>query len=148
MKTLLDTAMALLDERIAAAAPARRATLEHVRVQLLAEQARLQSPRRHKFNAMPTEVDGVRFDSKREARRWAELQLLERAGQIHHLERQVAYPLHAGAQQPIGAYVSDFSYVSAEGRLVVEDAKGIRTPLYRWKKKHLAAEYGIAIVEV
>lgn len=148
MKTLLQTALALLDERIAAAAPARRAQLEQARDQLLADQARLQSPRRHKFNAVPTEVDGVRFDSKREARRWAELQLLQRAGQIHHLERQIAYPLHAGAQQPIGAYVADFSYVRADGHLVVEDAKGVRTPLYRWKKKHLAAEYGIAIVEV
>lgn len=102
-----------------------------------------------------TTVDGITFDSKREAKRYQELQLLEKAGKITNLERQVRLELH-GRKGPIltesgriMTYVADFVYVdwSRQGRRVIEDVKGHRTELYRLKKAILAAD-GIEIEEV
>ena len=104
--------------------------------------------RTHKYRAVRTVVDGRTFASKREARRYGELRLMERAGNIGQLELQPVYVLHAPGGQVIGKYVADFRYVDAGGDETVEDAKGVRTPLYRWKKKHAEAEYGITIFEV
>jgi len=102
-------------------------------------------------------VDGQRFDSQREASRWSELRLLERAGTIRNLRRQVTFTLHAGTAEParavVGTYVADFTYEerstsAARGWIdVIEDCKGMRTALYVWKKKHLFAEYGVRIIE-
>ena len=102
--------------------------------------------RKHKYNAKPVYVDGVRFDSKAELRRWRTLQLLERAGHISKLQRQVAYPLCVKGVK-LGTYRADHVYVE-HGEVVVEDVKGFKTPLYRWKKKHMAAQYNIEIREV
>ncbi len=101
-------------------------------------------------------VDGIRFASKKEARRFEELKLLEQAGELFHLSRQVRFPLEvSGPGYPavtiIGAYVADFVYFTKPnhgGSRVVEDAKGFRTPMYRWKKKHVEAQYGIEVREV
>lgn len=119
----------------------------------------------HKFNAVRTEVDGVKFASKAEAKRYGELKLLQKAGKIEALELQPVYPLrvlltigtfkgagkaHAGEYPTIGKYVADFKYYRLEAPCdwVVEDVKGFKTPLYRWKKKHVEAQYGIQITEV
>jgi hypothetical protein len=98
-----------------------------------------------KYGAIRTEVDGITFDSKRESRRWSELRLLERAGEIVGLERQVEYPLSV-AGIVIGKIKPDFRY-SRAGLVVVEDVKSkpTMTPLFRWKAKHLAAEYGVKL---
>ena len=107
-----------------------------------------------KYRNQPTVVDGVRFASKREARRYAELRLLEAAGQIRELELQPKFPLYAptrGSSKPelVGTYIADFRYREGpRGLLVVEDAKGVRTAIYRWKKRHVLIQYGIAIREV
>ena len=106
-----------------------------------------QAPR-NKYHNQPTIVDGIRFDSKAEAKRWAELILMSRAGIIRELDRQVAYKLHVNGKS-IGSYRADFVYFDTElGSLVVEDVKGTHTPLYSWKKKHFEAEYGMKITEV
>lgn len=99
----------------------------------------------NKFGAIKTEVDGITFDSKRESRRWSELRLLERAGEITALERQVEYLLSVGGT-PIGKIRPDFRYRRA-GELVVEDVKSkpTMTPLFRWKTKHLWAQYGVKL---
>jgi Protein of unknown function (DUF1064) len=109
---------------------------------------------RSKFHAVPTWVDGIRFASAREARRYGELRLLERAGLIRDLTLQPAFELHAtvwpapaGPPHVVGIYRADFAYVTETGT-VVEDAKGVRTALYQWKKKHVEIEYGVRIVEV
>jgi hypothetical protein len=108
----------------------------------------------HKYGAVATTVDGIRFASKKESLRYLELKLLEKAGEIKGLVLQMPYDLHAfGATSPrdklLGRYIADFSYVNTRtGRHVVEDVKGFRTPLYRWKKKHVEAQYGIEIVEI
>jgi hypothetical protein len=120
--------------------------------------------RPHKYRAQPTVVDGVRFASKREARRYGELKLLEQAGEIHDLRLQPRFPLMApglGNGGPyervhLGEYRGDFLYCACRRgaakcertRTVVEDVKGFKTPLYRWKKRHVEAQYGIQIREV
>lgn len=118
---------------------------------------------KHKYGAVPKVVDGIRFASTKEARRYQELKLLEKAGHIARLELQRRFELVAprtglycdqiigGWRNVIGSYVADFCYdeLSQEAtRFIVEDVKGFRTPMYRWKKKHLAAQYGIEIREV
>jgi len=103
-----------------------------------------------KYHASPTFVDGIRFDSKREADRWHELRLLELAGAITHIRRQVPYPLMVGDCK-IGDYRADFEYIDvATGKLVTEDVKSqpTRTPLYKWKRKHFFAQRGYSITEV
>lgn len=115
--------------------------------------------RRSKFGAVPTVVDGIRFHSAKEARRYQELKLLERAGEIRDLELQPRFRLSVqanqeltlGAMTDVGAYVGDFRYLEVRaGRLwkVVEDVKGFKTPLYKWKKKHAELQYRIQIREV
>lgn len=119
--------------------------------------------RRSKYNAKKTEVDGLRFDSKREADRYLQLKLLEKAGEIHNLRLQHRIVLTVFAKnaprgfpmQKIGDYIADFAYCTCGtpadcigARGVVEDAKGFRTPLYKWKKKHVEIQYGITIREV
>ena len=87
--------------------------------------------------AVRTYVDGIGFQSKNEAERYKELKLLEKAGEIHTLKLQVKYPLYVEAQL-ICTYKADFTYfekLKCGERFVVEDAKGWRTDLYRFKKK-------------
>lgn len=110
---------------------------------------------RSKYGNRKTKRDGVTFDSKKEARRWSELSLLEKAGAIQNLQRQVRYELIPS--QRIGGkvveravfYVADFTY-EQEGELVVEDTKSpaTRTPVYVVKRKLLLYRYGIRIKEV
>lgn len=88
------------------------------------------------------------FDSKREASRYRELVLLQRAGVIQGLRRQVPFTLIP--KSPIGraiVYKADFVYMQ-DGKEIVEDAKGVQTPVYRLKKRLLAERYGIRIQEV
>jgi hypothetical protein len=107
--------------------------------------------RRHKFNAKRTVVDGITFASKKEAKRYADLKLLQKAGEIARLEIQPVYPLHAWGveKRQIGKYIADFRYFDKRAGLnVIEDVKGVKTPVYRLKKKHVEAQYGIQITEV
>lgn len=102
-----------------------------------------------KFKNIATTVDGHRFDSRKEARRYSQLRMLERAGEITGLQLQPRFPLLVNGQQ-IGCYVGDFLYWDRAGAMVVEDVKSHHTrklPLYRWKKKHFEAQEGIRIVE-
>lgn len=102
---------------------------------------------RSKYHAVPTVVDGIRFASKAEARRYQELLVLASAGEIRDLELQPRFRLHVNGWK-LGEYRGDFRYVTKDGETVVEDVKGVLTPMYRWKKKHVAAEYGVDVVEV
>ncbi|MCA0905144.1 DUF1064 domain-containing protein [Ruegeria marisrubri] len=103
--------------------------------------------------AQRTTVDGIAFDSKAEADRWCELSLLQRAGKISGLRRQVEIPLEGrdgpimtdtGKQQRV--YRADFVYVDhALGCQVIEDRKGHATDVFNLKKAILAAQ-GIEVV--
>lgn len=105
-----------------------------------------------KYKAKRTEVDGIVFHSQKEARRYQELKLLQRAGKIRNLRLQPEWDLFVPGGERIGAYIADFCYYTVpwdyeQPELVVEDVKGFKTPLYRWKKKHVEAQYGITIRE-
>lgn len=100
-----------------------------------------------KHRNIKTEIDGIVFDSKLEATRYADLKLMEKAGSISNLELQKPFEIVINEQR-ICKYVADFVYNDANGDQVVEDAKGQLTPVYRLKKKLMLAVLGIEIVEV
>ena len=111
----------------------------------------------NKYGSRKVIVDGIPFDSQKEANRWCELLLLLRAGSIRNLRRQVGFEL-IPAQRVNGKlaeravrYVADFTYEQRKGdkwEPVVEDVKGYRTEVYRIKKKLMLYVHGIRIVEV
>jgi hypothetical protein len=121
-----------------------------------------------KYNSRKTSYNGELFDSKKEARRYAELVLMERAGVITDLRRQVKFELipaqyeeyerispKTGKRLKAGkkcveqsvVYNADFVYMK-DGKQVVEDAKGMRTEKYIIKRKLMLWIHGIKIVEV
>ena len=97
------------------------------------------------------------YDSKKEAKRAAELKLLEKAGVISNLQEQVVYELIPAQYRIVNGkkkcieramkYIADFQYVE-NGNTVVEDAKGFRTDVYRIKKKLMLYFHDIQIKEV
>lgn len=107
-----------------------------------------------KYNSKKTVVDGQKFDSKKEANRYQELLLLEKAGVIKNLSRQVKFVLIPSQRDESGkvierecSYKADFTY--EEGiKTVVEDVKGFRTKEYIIKRKLMLWRYGIRIREV
>jgi hypothetical protein len=100
-----------------------------------------------KYRNVPTVVDGIRFASKAEARRYADLKLLERAGEIYDLKLQVPHELRVEGHL-ICKYVSDFEYVTKTGGPVVEDVKGVQTPIFKFKAKLFRAIHKNEIVVV
>ena len=101
----------------------------------------------YKYRNHPTTIDGQRFASQLEGRRYNELKLLQWAGQISDLKTQVSYDLAVNGQH-IARYVADFTYTDREGKMHVEDAKGVATSVYKLKKKLMKACHGVAIEEV
>ena len=103
-----------------------------------------------KYGNRRTFCDGMWFDSEREADRWISLKLLQRAGESRELRRQVSYELIAKNDLfRAVTYRADFVYVDVRtGETVVEDAKGVRTEVYKLKKKLMYDRYGIEIREV
>jgi len=101
-----------------------------------------------KYHNKPTVVDGIKFDSKAEARRYNELKLLVRACEISDLQLQPKFPLVVNGEL-VCTYIADFSYEMRFHR-IVEDVKSpaSKTPQYRIKVKLLKALTGIEIREV
>ena len=108
----------------------------------------------NKYHAKKTEVDGITFDSVKEARRYSSLKLLQKVGEIADLQTQVEFvllPAQKGKYRNERSvkYVSDFCYtVVSTGELVVEDAKGMKTREYGIKRKLLLYKYVISVKEV
>lgn len=104
---------------------------------------------RSKYGNVVTERDGIKFHSAKEARRYGELKLLERAGEVYGLRLQPRFPLEVNGKL-ICTYVGDFEYSPKDikDRPIVEDAKGFRTPEYKLKAKLFEALFGFPIVEV
>lgn len=106
---------------------------------------------RSKYHAKRTSVDGITFDSKREADRYLVLKSMEEDGTIEDLRRQVRYELIPAFDvdgkhyRPV-YYVADFVYVE-DGKEVIEDVKGMRTDVYKLKSKLFARRYGKVIRE-
>ena len=107
--------------------------------------------KRSKYSNKKCEVDGIKFDSRAEARRWSQLLFMQEQGEICALERQVVYVLAPGVvingrKAPPLRYVADFVYERGD-ETVIEDVKGVITAEYRIKR-HLMALKGLSIVEI
>ena len=111
------------------------------------------APSANKYGNQKAIVNGIEFDSKREARRYMELEVMARAGEIQNLQRQVKYELLPNQKidgkvvERAVAYVADFVY-EKDGEAVVEDTKGHRTRDYILKRKMMLFFHGIRIREV
>lgn len=105
-------------------------------------------PNQTKYRAKAAYVHGRRFDSQAEAARYQELLYLGRAGVLDNLELQPQFRLVVRGVL-VAVYRADFAYRLCDtGRLVVEDVKGVRTPVYRIKKRLVEALHGIQVREV
>ena len=106
-----------------------------------------------KYHNRVVVVDGIKFDSKAEHKRYCYLKLLERHGDISDLRLQVPFLLiprqvaPSGAKERACSYVADFVY-SVGGKTVVEDVKGVVTAEYRIKRKLLLQVHGIEVKEI
>jgi hypothetical protein len=102
----------------------------------------------NKYRNIRTTVDGVEFASKKEAKRYGDLRLLERAGEIADLELQPKFPIVVNGVK-VAKYIADFVYLDCKtGERVVEDVKGMLTREYRLKKKLVKALHGIDVKEI
>jgi hypothetical protein len=100
-----------------------------------------------KYKAKKTIVDGIKFDSQKEANRYLELKLLEKQGLIKYIDRQTRFELQPSYKKngkTIRAiyYVADFVYFDkAKKKIIIEDTKGYRTEIYKLKKKIFEYKY-------
>lgn len=121
-----------------------------------------------KYHSKKMVVDGIVFDSRKEGRRYTELLLLQRAGEISNLQRQVEYELlpnqyyveqrysESGKKlknkytllERKVCYVADFVYTDKDGKVIVEDTKGFRTKEFVIKRKLMLYIHGIKIKEI
>lgn len=119
----------------------------------------------NKYKSRKTSVNGVNFDSRKEADRYIELSILSRSGAITSLKRQVKFELIPAQYEPdiisprgkvkkgklierAVSYIADFVYTDENGKTVVEDCKGVRTKDYIIKRKLLLYMHGIRIKEI
>jgi len=101
---------------------------------------------RNKYNARKVHIDGLTFDSLAEHRRWCELTLLRDNGLIAGLTPHDRFPLYVNGVL-VCHYEADFVYAE-NNRMVVEDVKGMKTDIYRLKKKMMRACWGVEIREI
>lgn len=127
------------------------------------------SYRKSKYGAKKVTVDGLTFDSKKEANRYRELKILEKIGEITNLRMQVKYVLIPAQREPdtVGkrggiikgklierevSYIADFVYTDVNGNRVVEDVKGYRGggayEIFKIKRKLMLYVHGIKIIEI
>ena len=115
--------------------------------------------RKAKYGNKKVEIDGTKFDSKKEAKRYQDLLLMQRAGEISELELQPKFELVKGVKfsgdakaKPAVRYFADFAYTDIKtGQRIVEDVKSPATkknPAYRMKKHMMLAIHGVEIKEV
>ena len=135
--------------------------------QILDKVMDLERQKRGKYGNTSTTVNNIRFASAKEAARYQELMLLQKAGRIRNLRLQVDFPITVGWTDPETGectrpqvYKADFVYEEArryddgltvpyaeKWETVVEDVKGYRTQTYINKKKLVEEKYGIRIRE-
>ena len=99
-----------------------------------------------KYYNRKVKLEGYIFDSRAEAARYQELRLMEKADAIHALEVHPTFYFSVN-NVSLGYYKADFQYWE-NGRRIVEDVKGVRTPVYKLKSKLMLALHGIGITEV
>lgn len=103
-------------------------------------------PRRSKYGSSKTELDGITFDSRREANRYAELKMMERGKAISGLQLQPVFELqeafvdNKGKKRRAITYKADFLYIE-DGKTIVEDVKGMQTDVFKLKMKMFLKQY-------
>jgi len=107
-----------------------------------------------KYRNKPTTVGDRTFSSKREAARYIDLCLMQKAGEISDLRLQVPFVLLTGAKyrdgsraRPAIRYVADFVYRDRDGKQIIEDVKGLRTDVYKIKRHMMLVLRGLEILE-
>ena len=119
-------------------------TAEEYRQMFLGERKPVQ--KQSKYHAQKTEVDGIKFDSKKESRDWKNLCTMEAAGLISNLRRQVPFELQPKYVTKDGrkirpiSYVADFVY-ERDGVTYAQDSKGMKTDVYKIKRKMFEYKY-------
>lgn len=98
---------------------------------------------KHKFKAIPTISDNIRFSSKKEKKRYEELKLMQQAGELRFFLRQVPFHLPGDIK-----YVCDFMCFWKNETVTIEEVKGFKTPMYIAKKKIVETTYPIEITEI
>lgn len=142
--------MALKGEDLARLSPAAQR-----QVYLKTVAAQRERSAKRKYNNQPTERNGIKFDSRKEANRYEELMFLRQAGEIDNLKLQPQFTLQESYMTPEGErvrairYVADFSYTQGS-QMVVEDvkSKATATAQYKMKKKLMQERFGISVKEV
>lgn len=113
--------------------------------------------RTHKYRAKQTVVDGHKFPSIAEAKRYCELKILQQAGEIRDLALQPRFPLYGatlegervdirlGRMNRLACYVADFAYHDSTGKYRVEDVKGHDLPIAKLKRAIVKACHGVEV---
>lgn len=117
--------------KLAQLGPAARAQVQATAVKQAAKR---------KYYSVPTVIDGIRFDSKLEARLWMHLEAARRAGEVKWCLRQPSFDVAAGIR-----YRADFLVMYSDGQVAVLDAKGMDTPNSKTKRAVVEQRYGIKI---
>lgn len=100
-----------------------------------------------KYRNKPCEVDGIRFDSQKEAKQYGKYKLLVKSGKLTSFTMKNKYYLEINGVK-LGYYEDDFCLTWPSGNIQVVDCKGIRTPIFILKKKLMLAIHGIVIKEI
>lgn len=106
---------------------------------------------RSKYGAIKTVVDGIKFDSKKEANRYCELKILKTVGEVDNFNLQPAFLLQESFKRKDGKkireiwYVADFEVWYPDGRREIEDVKGVETAVFKIKRKLLEAKYDLIL---
>ena len=95
---------------------------------------------KQKYNAQQTKIDGIKFDSKAEARRYKDLQILQKSKKIKWFIRQVPFDLPGNIK-----YRCDFLVVDQNDNIIIEDVKGFETEVFKLKKKLFEEKYPLKI---
>jgi len=127
--------------------------LREMRVRKETALTKVNAEKRSKYGNTRVVVDGMKFDSKREAAIWNELKLREKAGEIHDLHRQVIFPLYCPVRfesingfAEFATYVADFQWFDRDGTQHVADCKGgALTKEFSIKARCLALQDGLTI---
>lgn len=107
----------------------------------------LRGKNKSKYRNQKVTYNGFEYDSKKEAKRAADLDLLIKAGEVESWERQPSFDFVLNGQK-ICTYIADFRVTYPDGAVEIEDVKGVKTAVYRIKKKMMKAFYGIDVKEL
>lgn len=102
----------------------------------------------HKYKAIPTTYNGIKFPSKLECEVYICLLRLLRSNKIKSIKTQHSIPLKCVSGKVVGKYIADFLVKLNDGKEIVVEAKGVETPLWKWKYKHYISQYDTPLLVI